>query len=258
MAEALQPSPKPLAGLRALVTGGAHRIGRYICLNLAQAGASVTFSWLTSEIQAQETLAELKALDPTATAVQCDVSRLEDVQRLRDCLLETGDTLDICINSASPWEFSKFPLEDYATWHRSTRTSIDGCAFVCNEVLHLLRAAPSPCIINILDTVIRQPRPGLAAHAVGKAGVEALTRQLALELAPTVRVNGLVLGPVLPQPGLAQSVHERVAKATLLGRWGTPQDVVRGVRFLIEADFVTGSLLFIDGGESIAMHLSSQ
>ena len=243
-----------LAGRRVLVTGGAHRIGRSICLDLARAGAGVTFSWLSAERQARATLAELQAIDPEASAVRCDVTRLEDVRSLRDHVHRRGDGLDICINSASPWEFEAFPLADYAHWHRVTRASIDGCAYVCNELLPLLLEAPSPCIINILDTIVRQPRPGLTAHAVGKAGLEALTRQLALELAPKVRVNGLVPGPVLPQPDLSPDIRRRVADATLLGRWGTPADIVRGVRFLIDSDFVTGSLLFIDGGESIAMH----
>ena len=243
-----------LAGRRVLVTGGAHRIGRRICLDLAHAGASVTFSWLSAERQARTTLAELQAIDAGASAVRCDVTRLRDVRSLRDHLHHRGDGLDICINSASPWEFDAFPLADYASWHRVTRASIDGCVYVCNELLSLLLKSSSPCIINVLDTIVRQPRTGLTAHAVGKAGLEALTRQLALELAPRGRVNGLVPGPMLPQPDLSPKARRRVADATLLGRWGTPEDVVRGVRFLIDSDFVTGSLLFIDGGESIAMH----
>ena len=254
VADLPEPSPMSMAGRRVLVTGGAHRIGRHICLDLARAGARVTFSWLSAERQARAALAELQAIDAGASAVRCDVTRLRDVHSLRDHLYRRGDGLDLCINSASPWEFDAFPLADYASWHRVTRASIDGCVYVCNELLPLLLESSSPSIINILDTIVRQPRTGLTAHAVGKAGLEALTRQLALELAPRVRVNGLVPGPVLPQPDLSPKARRRVADATLLGRWGTPEDVVRGVRFLIDSDFVTGSLLFIDGGESIAMH----
>jgi 3-oxoacyl-[acyl-carrier protein] reductase/pteridine reductase len=104
-------------------------------------------------------------------------------------------------------------------------------------------------IINIVDMAAWQPWRGFAAHAVGKSALMGLTRQLALELAPTVRVNAVAPGPVLPPVGFSEKQIESFGGRTLLGRWGTPEDVAQAVRYLIAADYVTGEVITVDGGE---------
>lgn len=236
-----------------LVTGGAHRLGREICLDLARAGAHVVFCYRSAHAEAETTLQELRRLDSRAAAYCCDVASLDDVQAMRHRVQTHTAHLDLIVNSASPFLRESLPFADYSIWHQVTRVSIDGCIYICNEFLPLLQAAQHPAIVNILDMTIRHPWPGMTAHAVAKSGMEALTRQLALELAPRVRVNGIVPGPVLAAPGLPQAARRRIARKTLLGRWGTPDDVTRGIRFLAESEYMTGALLFIDGGESLGM-----
>ena len=104
-------------------------------------------------------------------------------------------------------------------------------------------------IINLVDLFAWQPSAGFAAHSVTKAGLLALTRQLALELAPAVRVNAVAPGPVLPPPSYDAARIERLAQKTLLKRWGSPDDVTQAVVFLIQSDFITGDCITVDGGE---------
>jgi 3-oxoacyl-[acyl-carrier protein] reductase/pteridine reductase len=107
-------------------------------------------------------------------------------------------------------------------------------------------------IINIVDLAAFDPWPNYIAHVVGKSAVLALNRQLALELAPLIRVNAIAPGPVLPPPDFDREDIERGARNTLLNRWGTPDDITRAVIFLLTADYITGEVLLVDGGEHYA------
>jgi 3-oxoacyl-[acyl-carrier protein] reductase/pteridine reductase len=109
----------------------------------------------------------------------------------------------------------------------------------------------SGAIVNIVDLSAWEPWPDFAAHSVGKAGLLALTRQLALELAPAVRVNAVAPGPVLPPPNYTETQIASIAKKTLLNRWGGADDVARAVMYLVEADYVTGEVMVVDGGERL-------
>jgi NAD(P)-dependent dehydrogenase (short-subunit alcohol dehydrogenase family) len=110
-------------------------------------------------------------------------------------------------------------------------------------------------IVNIVDLSAWEPWPGFTAHTVGKAGLLALTRQLALDLAPAVQVNAVSPGPVLPPPGYDDEQIDRVARRTLKRRWGSPKDVVDAVLFLVQADFITGEVIAVDGGERFGHRL---
>jgi 3-oxoacyl-[acyl-carrier protein] reductase/pteridine reductase len=104
-------------------------------------------------------------------------------------------------------------------------------------------------IVNIVDLSAFEPWPNYMAHSVGKAALLALSRQLALELAPAVRVNAVAPGPVLPPPDFSPEMVARTGNKTLLNRWGTPEDVTGAVLYFVQADYVTGEVLAIDGGE---------
>jgi 3-oxoacyl-[acyl-carrier protein] reductase/pteridine reductase len=104
-------------------------------------------------------------------------------------------------------------------------------------------------MVNIVDLAAFEPWPDYMAHSVGKAALLALSRQLALELAPTIRVNAVAPGPVLPPPDYTEAMVARTAKKTLLNRWGTAEDIAEAVLFFLKADYVTGEILAVDGGE---------
>lgn len=246
-----------LTGKVALITGGAHRVGKAITMMLAESGAHVVINYNSSAEAARQTAMEAEALDVEALAVQCDVSDYDSVQQMAAAIEEKFGGVDIIVNAASLFKGFSVPTQkekDIDTWRKVTRILLDGSFYVSNTLAPgmLQRAEASgeaAAIINITDLSAWYPWPKFTAHSVGKTGLLALTRQLALELAPNVRVNAVAPGPVLPPPGVKGSRLEKGAKGTLLGHWGSPHDVSRAVKYLLEADYVTGDVITVDGGE---------
>ncbi|MEZ4659598.1 MAG: SDR family oxidoreductase [Caldilineaceae bacterium] len=239
-------------GKVALITGGAHRVGKAITMMLAEAGAHVVINYNSSAEAANQTAFEAEARDVQALAVQCDVSDYDAVQRMTGAILERFGGVDIIVNAASLFGRFRFPTdkpEHIELWQQVTRISIDGPFYVCNSLAPSMLARGGGAIVNIVDLSIWTPWPNFTAHAVGKSGLMALTRQLALELAPTVRVNAVAPGPVLPPDDYGEKKLQQKANATLLDRWGSADDVARAVKYLIEADYVTGDVMTVDGGE---------
>lgn len=243
-----------IQGKTALVTGGAIRVGKALTLMLARNGANVVVNYNSSAGEAQQTAAEAEALGAQALAVQCDVSDLAAVQRMAEQVQERFGGVDILINAASLFGKITVPTDDYATWHQVTRISIDGAFYVSNTLAPAMLARGGGVIINIIDLAAFSPWHGFTAHAVGKAGLLALTHQLALELAPTIRVNAIAPGAVLPPPGYSEQQQQNLAARNLLNRWGSPEDVAFTAKYLIEADFITGEVACVDGGEHIAQY----
>lgn len=243
-----------IAGKTALVTGGAHRVGKSIALMLAGCGANVVVNYHRSAAEAAQTVVEIEARGVQAMAVQADVAELEQVEAMARAALARFGTVDIVVNCADLLEQTPFPLEDVEVWRRVTRTAIDGAFYVCNALAPAMLARGSGVIVNLVDLSAFLPWPRFTAHAVAKAGLLALTRQLALDLAPTVRVNAVAPGPVLPAPHHDEARIAASARKTLLQRVGSPEDVARAVRYLVEAEYVTGEVMMVDGGESIAYY----
>ncbi|MBI3957600.1 MAG: SDR family oxidoreductase [Chloroflexi bacterium] len=233
----------------ALVTGGAHRVGKAIALELARVGANLVINYNSSAAAAQETAQEAEALGVQALAIQCDITDLAAVQRMVAQIGERFGGLDILVNSADYFGKHPFPTDDYTTWQRATDITINGSFYVSNECAPLLLAGEGGAVVNLVDLSAWQPWPGFTAHAVAKAGLMALTRQMALELAPAVRVNAVAPGPVLPPPEYSAKQLQAVVDRTLLKRWGRAEDVAHAVRFLVEAEYITGDVIFVDGGE---------
>ncbi len=238
-----------IGGKTALVTGGAHRVGKAICLALAQAGANLVINYHASADAAQATAAQVRELGVGALPIQADVSDLEQVQSMVSASRDRFGTIDILVNSASRFEKTPIPTEDVAAWHRVTDILIHGSFYCANAIAPVMLEQGEGAIVNIVDLAAWEPWPNFAAHSVGKAGLLALTRQLALELAPTVRVNAVAPGPVLPPPNYSETQTARTAQRTLLNRWGSAEDVAQAVMYLIQADYVTGEVIVVDGGE---------
>jgi NAD(P)-dependent dehydrogenase (short-subunit alcohol dehydrogenase family) len=241
-----------IEGKTALITGGAHRVGKAITLTLARAGANVVVNYYSSDAAAQGTVREAEALGVGALAVQADVSDLAQARALVAAAADRFDAVDILVNSASIWLKTPLPLGDFADWHRVLGVLLDGSMYLADAVAPLMQARGWGAMVNIVDLSAWNPFAGYVAHSVGKAGLLALTRALALELAPAVNVNAVAPGPVLPPPDYGSEQIERVARRTLKGRWGAAQDVADAVRFLVEADYITGEVLVVDGGERLA------
>lgn len=233
----------------ALVTGGAHRVGKAITLMLARAGANVVINYHTSAAQAEATAEEVRALGAKPLIIQASIADYNQVKAMVGQVKIWFEGVDILINSADRWEKSPFPSEDIGPWERIIGTGVNGPYYVTNAFAPMMLERGGGAIVNIVDLSAWEAWPNFTAHAVAKSALLALTRQSALELGPTIRVNAVAPGPVLPPSDYSPKQIENVAARTLLNRWGSAEDVAQAVKFLIEADYISGETIRVDGGE---------
>lgn len=238
-----------LEGKTALITGGAKRVGRGITLALARAGANVVINYNSSADSAAQTATEAEALGVRALPVKASVSDYEQVGAMVDAAVDRFGAIDVLVNNASTFAPDPLPTNDLSVWHTSIDTLVHGPFYCANQVAPVMLANGGGVIIGIGDLTAFEPWPGFAGHSVGKGAVLSLTRQLALELAPTIRANAVVPGPALRPVDYDDATYERVADDTLLERWGTPEEMAHAVQFLIEADYITGEVITVDGGQ---------
>lgn len=241
-----------LHGKVALVTGGAVRVGKAIALALADAGADIAFSYNTSADAAVVTATEIEARGRRVFYIKADMGQISEARTLVEATVGHFGRLDVLINNASLWQRTFFAALDEATWDRVYNITVKGSAFCAHAAAPYLSAHGDGAIVNIIDLSAFVPFPNFIAHSVGKAGLLNLTYALALELAPAVRVNAVAPGPVLPPPDYTKKQVAAVARRTLLERWGSPEDVADAVRFLVQANYITGAVLHVDGGEHLA------
>jgi NAD(P)-dependent dehydrogenase (short-subunit alcohol dehydrogenase family) len=238
-------------GKTALVTGGAHRVGKVISLALAQAGANVVVNYHHSAEDAEETAALARELGVGVLAVKADIGDVRQVEAMVAEAAGKFGGVDILVNNASLWRQTPFPTKNYDDWHRVTNILINGSFYCANTVAPHMLEKGSGVIVNIIDLAAYEAWPNFIAHCVGKAGLLALSRQLALELAPAVRVNAIAPGPVLPPPDYDEEQIARAADKTLLDRWGPANDIADAVLYFVKANYVTGEALAVDGGQRI-------
>ena len=246
-------SPAP-AGRVALVTGAAKRVGRAIALELAATGHDVLVHYHSSDdLAVAATLAEIRDLGVQAQAQQADLGAPAGVERLFAGLRAHFNRLDVLVNSAALFQQRRLPEVTLDDWERTMAVNLRA-PFLCTQAAaRLMRAQQPPggVIINILDRGVDGPWRTYAHHGVSKAALWALTQVSALELAPEIRVNAVIPGPVLPPAGMSVQRWAAVSAATPLGRSGSPDDVARAVRFLVGAEYTSGEALRVNGGEHL-------
>jgi pteridine reductase len=242
-----------LSGKAALVTGGARRVGAAIARRLHAAGASVLLHYRDSEPQAVELMAELNALRPKSAAkVKAELLAPIAPRALLSAARDSFGRLDLLVNNAS----SFFPVEigaiEASHWEELVGSNLRAPLFICQEAAPEL-AKNQGAIINIVDIHADRPLKGYPVYSIAKAGLAALTRSLALELAPKVRVNGVAPGAIAwPDDGQFDAAERgRIVASTPLARVGSPEDVAQAVHFLACAPYVTGQVIAVDGGRSI-------
>ncbi len=237
-----------------LVTGGARRLGRAIALHLARHQARVVISYRTAAVEARQTIRSLEqagALD--AMALRADLSRAADVTRLMGRIAQRFGRLDVLVNSAANFERTPFATLTERQWDHALDTNLKGPFLCALSASRLMRRHGGGKIINIADWAGVRPYRHYLPYCVSKAGIMGLTKALAKELAPTIQVNAIAPGPMLPPEGMGRAERTRIVQRVPLKRWGRPQDIANTVLFLIEGtDFMTGSTVFVDGGQLIA------
>jgi NAD(P)-dependent dehydrogenase (short-subunit alcohol dehydrogenase family) len=233
-----------------LITGAAVRVGRTAALTLARKGANIAFSYYLDDEPWRETLQEIEALGVQALAVQTEIRSAESVQNLVDAAIEKFGRIDILINNASIWLKAPFLDITEEEWDLALDVNLKG-PFLTSQ-----KAAPhmmehGGVIINISDLSAFQVWPEYAHHAASKAGLVSLTKTLAYELAPQIRVNAIAPGTVLLPENHSPEKRKWAEEKSVLKRVGSPEDVARLMVFLIENDFTTGGVYFVDGGRSL-------
>jgi pteridine reductase len=242
-----------LSGKTALITGGARRIGAAIARRLHAAGANVLFHYRDSDSDAVKLESELNALRPkSASKVKAELLAPIAPRALVSAARESFGRLDILVNNAS----SFFPVDvgaiEPSHWEELVGSNLRAPLFICQEAAPEL-AKQQGSIVNIVDIHAERPLKGYPIYSIAKAGLAALTRSLAVELAPRVRVNGVSPGAIAwPDDGQFDAAErDRVVATTPLARLGSPQDIAQAVHFLACAPYVTGQILAVDGGRSI-------
>ena len=235
-----------------LITGAAMRLGRHVALSLARGGAHIAFSYYLPTEPWQETLHDIEALGVGALAMQVEVRDRAQVRRLVAATEERFGRIDVLLNSASIWLKAPFLEISEADWDAAMDVNLKGPFLCAQAVAPIMLRQGRGLILNMTDLSAFQVWPGYAHHAASKAGLVSLTKYLAVELAPTVRVNAIAPGTVLLPDGAPPEKRQWAEDKSLLKRVGSPDDVARLVEFLIESDFATGSVYFMDGGRALA------
>ncbi|HEX2199748.1 MAG TPA: pteridine reductase [Burkholderiales bacterium] len=242
-----------LSGKAALVTGGARRVGAVIARRLHAAGANVLLHYRDSEGEAAKLEGELNAQRAKSAArVKAELLAPIAPRALIGAARDSFGRLDLLVNNAS----SFFPVEvgaiEASHWEELVGSNLRAPLFICQEAAPEL-AKHGGAIVNIVDIHAERPLKGYPVYSIAKAGLASLTRALALELAPRVRVNGVAPGAIAwPDDGqFSQAERERILATTPLARVGSPEDVAQAVHFLACAPYVTGQIIAVDGGRSI-------
>lgn len=245
-----------LNGKTALVTGGARRVGAAICRRLHAAGANVVVHCHHSVGDAQTLVQELNGRRAASAAlVQADLLAPGALPQLAQQAQAAFGRLDVLVNNASSFYATPLGKIDEQAWHDLIGTNLKAPLFLSQAVAPELKRTQG-CIVNIIDIHAERPLPDHAVYTVAKGGLLALTRSLALELGPQVRVNGVSPGTIIWPDGPEwqnDRERQRILDQILLKRTGEPDDIAGAVEFLATAPYVTGQIIAIDGGRSIVL-----
>lgn len=247
-----------LKGRVALVTGGARRIGRAVSLELGRRGADVVVHYLSSDDEAREVARQLGDCGVSALTVSAQLKRPAQIDEMFEAVDESFGRLDLLVNSAAGFRKQELEAISPDDWDDVLSVNLRAPFLLSRRAAALMekgereRQGPG-LIVNMADLSGQQAWLDYTHHSVSKAGLIHLTMVLARELAPAVRVNAIVPGPILPPPGVSfESEHWHDAGERVpLKRTGEPRHVAQTVSFLAANDFVTGAVIHVDGGEHL-------
>ena len=239
----------PLKDRVALVTGSAKRLGRAVALDLARQGADVVVHYRSSEREAREVTAEIEKLGRRSLALAADLASISEIQQIFQKVDAHFGRLDLLVNSAANFLQAEFASTTEKLWDASLNTNLKA-VFFCSQAAAPLLKKTNGAIINFADIGGILGWPGFIPHSISKAGIIMMTRCLAKELAPEVRVNAIAPGTIT-MPGDPPEWEADFVKLAPLHRSGRPEDIVGAVSYLASAKFVTGQVLVVDGGRTL-------
>ncbi len=238
-----------------LVTGGAKRVGAAICRRLHAQGAKLVIHYRSSLDEARALQLELNDNRPDSVSLaQADLLDIDLLPELIDKTVKRYGQLDALINNASSFFATPLGTCTVEAWRDLVGSNLMAPLFLSQAAAPHLKERHG-CIINIIDIHTERPLKDFVIYNAAKGGLQALTRSLALDLGPEIRVNGVSPGPILwPEDAIWSNAQARdaIIQDTLLKRMGEPEDIARTVQFLIhDAPYITGQIIAVDGGRSI-------
>ncbi|HEY7898367.1 MAG TPA: SDR family oxidoreductase [Gemmatimonadaceae bacterium] len=239
-----------LRGRIALVTGGAHRVGRALSVALAEAGMRVAINYNSASAEADALVAELAAQGHETRAYRADLTQPEAPASLVTAVTRDFGGLDVLVNSAAVMRRTPVDEVSVAEWDDIFALNLRAPFFMSQAAHPWLRKANGN-IVNLADLAAFETWPDYIPHGISKAAVVQMTRAMARVYAPEVRVNAIAPGAVLLPDAWDESARAHFAQTTPLHRIGSPDDVVGAMMYLLQSDYVTGDTLLVDGGRHV-------
>ena len=236
-----------------LITGGAKRIGQEIAKTMHQAGYNIMVHYRSSSGMANELVKACNAKrENSAASVQADMLDINSIPTVINKTLETFGQLDCLINNASTFYPTPIELINEQYWDDLIGSNLKAPTFLVKEAAPHLKKQLG-CIINIVDIYADRPLQDHPIYCAAKAGLQSLTKSLARDMAPEIRVNAVSPGAILwPENTISEKTQKKLLKRVPLKRVGEPQDIAKTVRFLAEdAPYITGQIIAVDGGRSV-------
>ncbi|MGH6829169.1 MAG: SDR family oxidoreductase [Rhizomicrobium sp.] len=234
-----------------LVTGAAKRLGRAIALTLAGGGWNVALHYFGSRTEARRTVGEIEALGVCCAAFGANFAREEETASLVPRAVQELGPLTALVNSASLFESDDWRSASRKSWDAHLEINLRAPFLLSQHFANQLPKATKGVIINIVDQRVLKPTPQFLSYSLSKAGLYWLTTTLAQALGPHIRVNAVGPGPTLRNARQSRADFARQREATILKRGTEPKDVAQAVRYLLEAEAVTGQMLAVDGGQHL-------
>jgi len=234
------------------ITGASGRLGREIAISLAGRGYAICFTYFSSEENAHDTLAELQRISPSSEMVYCDVAKVDSIQKAFAFFREHFDRLDLTITNASNFFPTLLPDITESDWDDLVNTNLKGTFFTMQESVKVMREQDfTSRIITITDISAELVWRRFAPYTVSKSGIQHLTKIFAKEFAPKILVNSIAPGTLLLNPERDTEFESEILKKIPLQQFGSPNDIVQAVMFLVESEYITGEILRIDGGRRL-------
>ncbi len=238
---------------KVLITGAAKRIGAACARRLHREGCHIIVHYKSSEREALELCGELNRLRPnSASVLQADLLNTGHVKTVADAAHHIAGGIDVLINNASAFYPTPFGQASEAQWDELLGSNLKAPFFLAQALWESLKARRG-CIVNIVDIHAERGLPGFPVYSIAKAGLVAMTRVLAKEMGPEVRVNGVAPGAIIwPEHDLSEQGKDEILQRVALKRSGEPDDIANAVLFLIrDADYMTGQIVTVDGGRTL-------